>query len=122
MQAAVNLAGRALLSVIFLLAGFDKIRGYEATAGYMRQFGVPAELLPAAIALEILGGVAIALGFYSRYAALALAAFTLVTAFIFHRDFSNDVQLAMFLKNLAIAGGLLVLAADGPGHWAIGDR
>lgn len=122
MTAATSLIGRALLALVFILAGVNKLQGYEATANLMQQFGVPAILLPGTIALEILGGLAVLVGFYARSAAIPLALFTLATAFIFHGNVSDDVQLAMFLKNLAITGGFLLLFVHGPGAWAANDR
>jgi putative oxidoreductase len=122
MVAASSFVGRALLAVIFLMAGFDKINGYAATAGYMAQFGVPAVLLPPTIALEILGGLAVFAGFYSRMAAIPLALFTIATGLIFHSNFADNVQFVLFLKNLAIAGGFLLLFAHGPGAWAVNDK
>lgn len=122
MTAATSLLGRTLLALVFILAGVNKLQGYEATANLMQQFGVPAILLPGTIALEILGGLAVLAGFYARSAAIPLAVFTLATAVIFHGNFADDVQLAMFLKNLAITGGFLLLIAHGPGAWAANDH
>lgn len=122
MTAATSLLGRTLLALVFILAGVNKLQGYEATANLMQQFGVPAILLPGTIALEILGGLAVLAGFYARSVAIPMALFTLATAFIFHGNFADDVQLAMFLKNLAITGGFLLLFAHGPGAWAVNDR
>ena len=122
MTAATSLLGRTLLALVFILAGVNKLQGYEATANMMQQFGVPAILLPGTIALEILGGLAVLAGFYARFAAIPLALFTLATAVVFHGNFADDVQLAMFLKNLAIIGGFLLLFAHGPGAWAVNDK
>lgn len=122
MQAATSFTGRALLAVIFILAGFDKINGYATTTSYMAQFGVPAALLPATIALEIAGGLAVLAGFYARLAAIPLALFTIATALIFHGNFADNIQFVLFLKNLAIAGGFLLLFAHGPGAWALNDK
>ncbi len=122
MTAASSFLGRSLLALIFILAGINKIQGYVATTGYMQQFGVPALLLPGTIALEILGGLAVLAGFYSRLAAVALAVFSIAAAIIFHGNFADDVQLVLFLKNLAIAGGFLLLFAHGPGAWAVNDK
>lgn len=119
---AMALLGRALLALIFILAGIDKVSGYEATAAYMATHGVPATLLPLAILLEIGGGLAVLAGFFSRYAALALAAFCLLTAVMFHSNFTDNVQMTLFLKNLALAGGFLILAARGPGGWAFNAK
>ena len=122
MTAATSFLGRALIALIFILAGINKIQGYETTVGYMHQFGVPALLLPGTIALEILGGLAVLVGFYSRLAAIPLALFTVAAAFIFHGNFVDPIQLVLFLKNLAIAGGFLLLFAHGPGAWAVNDK
>ncbi|MDX2307236.1 MAG: DoxX family protein [Hyphomicrobium sp.] len=120
-HAAASLFGRLLISIIFILAGFEKITGYQGTAQYMESFGVPGILLPGVIALELVGGLMILFGVFSRYAALALAFFTVVAGLVFHSNFADPVQLIMFLKNLAIAGGLLLLSANGPGAYAIRD-
>ncbi len=122
MTAATSFFGRALIALIFILAGVNKIQGYETTVGYMQQFGVPALLLPGTIALEILGGLAVLAGFYSRLAAIPLAIFTLLAGIIFHGNFADPVQMVLFLKNLAIAGGFLLLFAHGPGAWALNDK
>jgi len=111
-----------LLAGIFILAGVNKLQGYETTVGYMQQFGVPGLLLPGTIALEILGGLAVLAGFYARAAAIPLAIFTLVAGVIFHGNFADNIQFVLFLKNLAIAGGFLLLFAHGPGAWAVNDR
>lgn len=116
------LAGRILISAIFISAGISKIGGYVGTQGYMEQMGVPGILLPAVIALEILGGVAIVIGFQTRIAAVLLAAFTLVTTAVFHSDFSDQIQMILFMKNLAISGAFLLLFAQGPGQWALDSR
>ncbi len=121
MTAITSLAGRVLLSAIFILAGWQKITGYEATLQYMQAFGVPGVLLPLVILAELGGGLAILFGVFSRYAALALAAFSIIAAAVFHSNFGDDVQMVLFLKNLAIAGGLLMLAAHGPGAYSVKD-
>jgi putative oxidoreductase len=119
---ATVLAGRLLLASLFLLEGWSKLRGYEAAAAYMQRFAVPAALLPLVIALELGGGLLLALGWQSRCAALALAGFSLVAALLFHANFADRGQVLHFEKDLAIAGGLLLLAAFGPGRYAIGGR
>jgi putative oxidoreductase len=115
-------AGRILIAAIFVLAGAGKIAGYDGTAAYMAAMGVPAALLPAVIVLEIGGGLAIALGWYTRVAAFLLAGFSLVSALIFHMDFADQTQFVMFWKNVAIAGGFLFLVANGPGALALDNR
>lgn len=105
-----HLAGRVLLALIFVIAGLGKLGNLAGTAGYMQSGGVPAFLLWPTIALEVLGGIALIVGFQTRYTAWALAAFCLVSGALFHSDFANQMQMTMFLKNVAIAGGLLVLS------------
>lgn len=119
MSDTISLLGRILLAAIFILAGFQKITGYADTAGWMSSMGVPGALLPLVIILEIGGGLAVLLGFMSRWAALALAAFSLLAALLFHFNFADQTQSIMFMKNLAIAGGLLLLYANGSGAYAI---
>jgi putative oxidoreductase len=122
LAAAGLTVGRLLLASLFILEGWSKIRGYEAAAAYMDRFGVPSVLLPAAIALELGGGLLIAVGWQARIAAAALAAFCVATAVIFHNQLSNSNQLLHFEKDLAIAGGLLVLAVAGAGRWSLDGR
>lgn len=110
MAGLVQLFGRIMIALIFILAGIGKITDPAGTAGYMQSMGVPAVLLWPTIALEVLGGVALVLGFHTRIAAFALAIFSIATAFIFHKNFADQMQMIMFLKNIALAGGLLLLA------------
>lgn len=124
-HAAQSLVARILISIIFILAGVEKITGYEGSAAYMQSFGIPGVLLPGAIALELGGGLAILVGLFSRLASVLLALFCIVAGVIFHSNFSGDggqMQIIMFMKNLAMAGGLLLLTANGPGRFAINDR
>jgi putative oxidoreductase len=120
-HALISLVARVLLSAIFISAGYQKIGAYDGTMQYMESHGVPGILLPAVIALELGGGLAILLGLFSRWAAAALAVFTVVAALLFHFNFADQMQAAAFMKNLAIAGGLLLLFANGPGAWAMRD-
>jgi putative oxidoreductase len=110
-----DLAGRVLLASLFLLSGLGKIGAYTTTAGYMTAFGVPSALLPLVIATEVLGAIAIMVGWKTRITAVVLAGFTLLTAVIFHNNFGDQVQLVMFLKNASIAGAFLLLVANGAG-------
>lgn len=119
MNDTIKLVARVLLAAIFIIAGFQKITGYAGTAGWMSSMGVPGALLPLVILLELGGGIAILLGVMTRWAALALAAFTLLAALIFHFDFADQTQSIMFMKNLAIAGGLLMLYVAGSGGYAV---
>ena len=119
-----SLAARLLIAPIFIWSGIGKITGYAGSVGYMEAFGLPGILLPLAIVAELGGGLAILFGVFSRWAALALAGFTLVAGLIFHTAWSAEggqIQQIMFMKNLAIAGGLLLLFANGPGRYAVRD-
>lgn len=116
------LAGRALLGVVFALAGWNKIGGYAGTQAYMDAMGVPGGLLPLVIALELGAGLALIVGYQTRLAALALAGFTLVAAVLFHGNFADQMQSILFMKNLAMSGGLLAIAAVGAGAWSIDAR
>lgn len=111
MQKFSNLAGRVLIAQIFLMAGINKIGGYAGTQGYMEAMGVPGSLLPLVIVLEIGGALALIAGWQTRLVSLALAGFSILSAVIFHADFADQTTMIMFMKNFAIAGGLLVLAA-----------
>jgi len=117
-----ELAGRVLLAALFLIAGVGKISGYGATQAYMHSQGVPGALLPLVIATEIGGAALIVAGLWTRWAALALAGFTLLAALLFHAGSSDQVQQIMFLKNVAIAGGFLLLVANGAGAWSLDAR
>ena len=122
MEKYANLAGRFLLAHIFLLAGINKISGYSGTQAYMEGMGVPGMLLPLVIVLEIAGALALIVGWQTRWAAYALALFSIVAALIFHNNLSDQMQMILFMKNWAIAGGLLVLAANGAGAFSLDQR
>ena len=122
MTAIIQPLGRMMLALIFILAGVGKIMDPAGTMGYMQSMGVPGILLWPTIALEVLGGLAVAVGFKTRYAAIALAIFTIATAVIFHRNFADQMQMIMFLKNIAIAGGLLLLAVGGRTAYSMDNR
>ncbi|MCW8963457.1 MAG: DoxX family protein [Gammaproteobacteria bacterium] len=118
------LIGRILLAHIFILAGLGKIGAYAATQGYMDTMGVPGALLPAVITLQVGGGIALAAGLFTRYTAWALAAFCVISAIIFHNNFADQAQMILFMKNLAMSGGLMVIAAASAGsisidHWRL---
>jgi putative oxidoreductase len=83
------------------------------TVGYMQSVGLPGALIWPTIALEVLGGICIAIGFKTFYAAFALAGFSVLTAVLFHNNFAEQMQMILFMKNIAIAGGLLILATAG---------
>jgi len=117
--AGLGLAGRVLLVAIFLPEAWVKLRAYDAVAEYMEQYGVVGGLLPVVIALEIAAPLMIIVGWRTRWAALALAGFSILTAAFFHADFTDSNQQHHFWKNLAMAGGFLVLAANGAGPWSL---
>ena len=121
LESLTELAGRVLLASLFLLSGLGKLGAYSATAAYMSSAGVPGGLLPVVIATEVLGALAIILGWKTRSAAVLLAGFSLLAAIAFHRNFGDQMQMINFLKNVSIAGGFLLLAANGPGALSI-DR
>ena len=108
-----DLTGRVFISGVFLLSGFSKIGNYDGTVGWMESFGLPGFLLIPAIILEILAPILIIIGYQTRIAAGALSLFCLVTAIIFHTDFSDQMQFIAFMKNLALAGGFLFLVVNG---------
>lgn len=122
-QDSLALASRLLLAALFILAGINKLTAMEGTVGYIASVGLPLPEVVyfGTVALEIIGGLMLAAGLKTRAVAGALGIFTLLTAFIFHNDFSQQVEMTMFLKNLAIAGGMFALAAFGPGRLSI-DR
>ena len=129
MQNTTVLVGRILLGLIFVLSGFSKIAGFDGTVDYIASKGLPLPTLVAALTIlvELGGGLALVVGFYTRQAAVALALFTLLTGFIFHNfwaadDASKMMQQINFMKNLSIAGGMLVLAAFGPGRLSLDAR
>lgn len=111
--------GRLLLSMIFIFSGFGKITGYAATQGYMESMGVPGMLLPLVIALELFGGIAILLGFKARLIALLFIGFNVVSALIFHQFWVDASQMNPFMKNIAIAGGFLLIFSHGPGAYSM---
>lgn len=116
LNAALILVARLLMAWIFIGAGLSKLgAGYAGTQGYMASVGLPGELLPLVILLEIGGGIALVLGFQARMAALALAIFSIVSAFMFHGA-ADQMQQIMFMKNLAMAGGLLAFTVFGAGR------
>jgi len=129
LQTPLTLVGRLLLALLFVPAGIAKIGGFAGTAGYIASKGLPAPELGVmiAIAVEVLGGLALILGLFTRYAALVLAAFTLVATFVFHNYWGVPaeqamVQQLMFFKNIAVVGGLLTLAAWGAGPLSLDAR
>lgn len=121
-NAGTQLTGRALMSAIFIMAGISKIGAYAGTQGYMESAGVPGALLPLVILLEIGGGLAVLLGWKVRIAAFLLAGFSVLSALVFHANFADQTQSILFMKNVAMAGGLLFLVSGGVPAWSIDAR
>src|SRR6266487_3653284 len=118
-SAAVGLVGRILLSAIFLISAVGKLAAPSGTIGYIAAAGLPLPTLAyvLAVLIELLGGLALIAGYHTRIAAAALALFCVAAAFGFHGNFGEQNQFAHFLKNVALAGGLLQLVAFGAGRW-----
>lgn len=114
--------GRFFLAIMFFMSGLTKISQYAGTQGYMEAMGVPGSLLPLVILTEVLGGLAIILGWKTKYAAIVLAGFSIISAILFHADFSNQAEMSNFMKNVAIAGGFLTLFVHSPGAFALDNR
>lgn len=117
-----ELTGRILIALIFVIAGYGKIGGYEATQAYMASTGVPSGLLPLVILTELGGGLLIMLGLFTRYAAFALAGFSIVSGMLFHAGSADQLQQILFMKNLAMAGGFLFLVVHGAGSISLDRR
>lgn len=115
----IGLLARAMMAYIFVVEGFGKITAYIGVAESMREHGVSPMFLPFVILTELGGGLLVLAGFKTRWAAIALAGFCLLTGLIFHLASGETVE---FQKNLAMAGGFLLLAAFGPGAWSIDQR
>jgi putative oxidoreductase len=128
-QSAIALVARILLSFIFITAGFAKLGDISGTMAYTATAGLPGFFALGAIALEFLGGIAILVGWQTRWAALALAIFAVVAGFLYHylpaqglEGFARMGEMNQFLKNVTIAGGLLLLTAFGPGALSLDER
>lgn len=115
----LNLVTRVFMVTLFLLAGTSKIGAYEMTANWMEANGVPGSLLPFVIMAEVFGGILLIVGYQTRLVALGLATFTILSAFLFHTDFSDQTQFLMFYKNLSITGGFLALMLLGGGRFSL---
>ena len=128
-QDALNFAARLLLVVLFLPAGIGKVTGFAGTVGYIASVGLPLPSAGAALAIvvEIGGSLALLFGFHTRLAALVLAVFTLLAGYFFHAFWAVPADQAfvtqlLFYKNIAVAGGLLALVANGAGGWSVDAR
>ena len=118
----IELVGRVLLSTLFLVEGVGKISMQEDVVMYMESYGVPGILFIPAIILEILFPLLLIVGYKTKLAASVMALFTFTVAIIFHTDFSEEMQMIIFLKNLAIAGGFLIIFVRGAGKYSIDQR
>lgn len=118
------LVGRILLSILFILSGFAKLTAISGTAGWFGSIGLPLPTVTAVVVgiVELLGGLAILVGFKTRIAAILLAVFTLAATAIAHLDFADQMQVLMLQKNLGLVGGFLLLAAVGAGSISIDGR
>ncbi len=117
----IDLIGRLLISALFLLSAYNKILSIDGTMGWMEGYGIPGFLLYPTIALEIILPLFIIIGYNARLSAGLLALFCLSTAFVFHSDFADQMQLIAFLKNVGLAGGFFFIVANGTKDWSV-DR
>ena len=124
LQSSLALIGRLLLAAMFILSGFGKLGDPSGTIGYIASAGLPLPPVAYAVALavEIGAGILLVLGYRARWVALILAAFTLASAIGFHTDFADQNQMIHFMKNLAITGGFLQIAAFGAGAFSLDGR
>ena len=118
----LDLIGRVFISLVFLLSGFNKIENYQGTLGWMESLGVPGIFLIPAIILEIVGPILIIVGYKVKISAAILSLFCISTAAIFHTDFSNQMQLISFMKNIALAGGFLFLVVNGAKDFSLDKK
>ena len=118
----LDLVARILISALFLLNGVFKISNYDGTVGWMEGFGIPGILIIPAIILELVGPILIILGYKAKIAAGLLCFFCIATAVIFHNDFSDQMQLGSFLKNIALAGGFLFIFINGTKEFSLDKK
>ena len=118
----LDLVGRIFISLVFLLSGINKIGNYEGTIGWMESLGMPGIFLIPAIILEIIAPILIIVGYKVKISAAILSLFCIVTAVIFHNDFSNQIQFISFMKNIALAGGFLFLVVNGAKDFSLDKK
>jgi len=118
----LDLVGRIFISAIFLLSGVNKIQNYEGSHSWMESLGVPGILLIPAIVLEVLAPILIIVGYKVKISAGLLSLFCIATAVIFHTDFSNQMQLIAFFKNIGLAGGFLFLVVNGAKDFSLDKK
>ncbi len=121
-HASLLVAARILLGLLFVVAGFGKLGNVEGFGAYMATGGIPAALAWPVVLFEILGGLALIAGALTRYVALALAAFCVVSGVLYHFDPADQMQMTQLLKNLGLAGGYLLFWITGPGAWSVDAR
>jgi len=122
LNSIIELISRVFLSTIFFISGLNKILNYEGAIEYMETYNMLSILLIPAIIIEIILPLFLILGYKTKLSAIILAIFTVLVAIIFHSDFSNQVQMISFLKNISIAGGLFILAINGPGTLSLDKK
>ncbi len=119
MSNLIDFSARVLISVLFLISAYNKIFNIESSMNWMSGYGVPGILIYPTILLEILLPVMIIIGYKVRIAAGLLSIFCLITAFIFHFDFADQIQFILFLKNIGLAGGFLFIVVNGTKEWSL---
>ena len=118
----IEVLGRIFLSTLFLIEGINKIFNYEGTIQYMESFSVPGYLAIPAIILEILFPLLLIIGYQTKIAALVMTIFTIVVAIIFHTNFDDHIQFITFFKDIAIAGGFLIIFVNGAGKYSVDNK
>ncbi len=118
----IDLLGRIFISVLFFINGIFKINNYDGTIEWMDGYGLPGIMIIPAIIIEIVAPILIVIGYKTKIAATLLFLFCISTAFIFHNDFSDQMQLTAFLKNIALAGGFLFLIANGAKAYSLDKK
>jgi len=121
MANVLDLIGRILISALFLISAFNKIFNLDGSMSWMESYGIPGFLIFPAIVVEIILPVLVIVGYQARIAAGILAIFCLMTAFMFHFDFTDQTQFISFLKNIGLAGGFLFIVVNGTKDWSV-DR
>ena len=121
MANVLDLIGRILISVLFIISAYDKIFSIDGSMSWMEGFGIPGFLIYPAIIVEIILPLFVIIGYNARISASLLAIFCIATAFIFHFDFTDPSQKISFLKNIGLAGGFLFIVANGTKDWSV-DR
>ena len=118
----IDLVGRIFISVLFFINGIFKINNYDGTIEWMYSYGLPGIMIIPAIIIEIVAPILIVIGYKTKIAAALLFLFCISTAFIFHNDFSNQMQLTAFLKNIALAGGFMFLIVNGARAYSLDKK